>query len=191
MKKIASLFLILLLVLCLFLVLPINVSAASIETQDGFEVTITTDKTEYTANEDIQVKVNIKNNNTYKAEDISIETLLPEGLVLKNGNLTATDIDIEAGASYSASVVANLSDELKNNEETKPDYATKPQETTKQVNTTKPSNLQDTNVLKTGNEFNTVLWIVLLVVAAACIFLAVKYKKTTQMMSLFLCLRSS
>ena len=181
MKKIASLFLTLLLVLCVFLALPINVSAASIETQDGFEVTITTDKTEYTANEDIQVKVNIKNNNTYKAEDISIETLLPEGLVLKNGNLTATDIDIEAGASYSASVVANLSDELKNNEETKP------QETTNQVNTTKPGNIQDTNTLKTGNESNIVLWIVLLVVAAACIFLAVKYKKTTQMMSLFLC----
>ncbi|MGN0451334.1 MAG: hypothetical protein ACI4FN_04360, partial [Acutalibacteraceae bacterium] len=126
MKKIASLLLTLSLVFCVLLALPLNASAASTETQDGLEVTITTDKTEYTADEDIQVSVNIKNNNSYKVEDVSIETLLPEGLVLKTGNLSATDIDIEAGASYSAAVVAQLSEDLKDNEETRPEDTTKP-----------------------------------------------------------------
>lgn len=78
MKKIASLLFALSLVFCVLLALPLNASAASTGTQDGLEVTITTDKTEYTADEDIQVSVNIKNNNSYKVEDVSIETLLPK-----------------------------------------------------------------------------------------------------------------
>ena len=61
-------------------------------TQDGLEVILTTDKAEYTANKDIQVSINVKNNNSYKVKDVSIEALIPEGLVLKTGNLSATDI---------------------------------------------------------------------------------------------------
>lgn len=60
MKKIARLLLTLSLVFCVLLALPLNASAASSATQDGLEVTITNDKTEYTADEDIQVSVNIK-----------------------------------------------------------------------------------------------------------------------------------
>jgi hypothetical protein len=63
------------------------------------------DKTEYAVKEDIQVSVSIKNNSLYKMEDISIETLLPEGLVLKNGSLIVEDIDLEAGESSSIDVV--------------------------------------------------------------------------------------
>ena len=188
MKKIASLLLTLSLVFCVLLALPLNASAASTATQDGLEVTITTDKTEYTADEDIQVSVNIKNNNSYKVEDVSIETLLPEGLVLKNGKLSATDIDIEAGASYSASVVAQLSEDLKDNEETKPDDTTKPDDATKPDDTTKPGgNDQETSSPQTGDNSNIVLWVVLLIASAIGIILTVKFKKTAKMMSLFLC----
>lgn len=176
MKKIASLLLTLSLVFCVLLALPLNASAASTATQDGLEVTIATDKTEYTADENIQVSVNIKNTNTYKVEDVSIETLLPEGLVLKAGNLSATDIDIEAGASYSASVVAQLSEDLKGNEETKPDDTTKP-----------GGNDQVTSSPQTGDNSNIVLWVVLLIASAVGIVLTVKFKKTAKMMSLFLC----
>lgn len=175
MKKIASLLLTLLLVFCVFLALPLNASATSTETQDDLEVTITTDKNEYTADEDIQVSVSIKNINSYKVEDVSIETRLPEGLVLKTGNLSATDIDIEAGASYSASVVAQLSDELKDNKETKPD------------GTTTLDNNQETSSSKTGDNSNILLWVMLLIASTVGIILTFKYKKTTQIMSLFLC----
>lgn len=200
MKKIARLLLTLSLVFCVLLALPLNASAASSATQDGLEVTITNDKTEYTADEDIQVSVNIKNNNSYKVEDVSIETLLPEGLVLKTGNLSATDVDIEAGASYSASVVAQLSENLKDNDETKPDDITKPDDTTKPDDITKPNdttkpydttepggNDQETNFPQTGDNSNIVLWVVLLVASAVGIFLILKFKKTAKMMSLFLC----
>ena len=96
MKRIASLLLTLSLVLCVLLTLTFSVNAASADSQDGLTITITTDKAEYSSDEDIQVSVNIKNNNSYKVENVSVETLLPEGLVLKNGNLVVTGIDVDA-----------------------------------------------------------------------------------------------
>lgn len=187
-EKIASLLLTLSLVFCVLLSLPINVSAASTATQDGLEVTIITDKTEYTADEYIQVSVNIKNNNSYRVEDVYIETLLPEGLVLKAGNLSATDIDIEAGASYSASVVAQLSEILKDDEETKPDNTTKPDDTTKPNDTTMPyGNAQGTSYPKTGDNSNIILWVVLLIASAIGIVFTFKFKKKAQVISLLLC----
>ncbi len=177
MKKIASLLLALSLVFCVLLALPLNVSAASSTTQDGLEVTITTDKTEYTADEDIQVSVSVKNNNSYKVEGISVETLLPEGLVLKTGNLSATDIDVEAGASYAASVVARLSEDLKDNEGTISTEPTAP---------TQPTT-PDSDTPKTGDDFNLVLWVVLLVASAVGIVLAVVLKKKMRIICLLLC----
>lgn len=177
MKKIASLLLTLSLVFCVLLALPLNTSAASTATQNGLEVTITADKDEYTADEDVHVSVNIKNNNSYKVEDISVETLLPEGLVLKTGNLSTTDIDIESGASYSASVVVQLSENLKDDGEIKPDDITKPD-----------GNDQETSSPQTGDNSNIVLWVVLLIVSVVGIALTFKFKKTTQMMSMFLCI---
>lgn len=175
-SKVMRLFFALSLVSCILLVLPFNVSAASTETQDGLEVTIITDKTEYAADEDLRISVSIKNNNSYKIEDISVETLLPDGLELKNGNLSATDIDIEAGSSYSTSVVTQLSENLKNNKEE-----------TEQKEIIMPNDDNEIENPQTGDT-NVVVWILLLVVAVVGIILTVKFKKTTQMMCLILCL---
>lgn len=205
MKKITSLLLALSLAFCVLLAPPRNVSAAGTETQDGLEASITTDKAEYTADEDIQVSVNIKNDNPYRVEDVSVETLLPEGLVLKTGNLSAADIDIEAGASYSVSAVAQLSEDEK---ETKPDDTTKPADTAQSGDTAKPAdtdqsgdttkpedtansggNDQDTNSPQTGDNSNIVLWVVLFIAFAVGIILTFKFKfkKTAMILSLFLC----
>lgn len=183
MKKIASKFLALSLAFGMFLALPGNASAAGTGTQDGLEAAVTTNKTEYTADEDILVSVNIKNNNSYKVEDVSVETLLPEGLVLKTGTLSAADIDIEAGASYSDSVVAQLSEDLKDKKETTPADTTKPEDTSKPG-----GNGQDTNSPQTDDNSSIVLWAVLLIASAVGIILASKSKKTMKIMSLLLCI---
>lgn len=96
MKKLSTLLLALSLVLCTLFALTLNTSAASTEVQNGLEVTITTDKTDYNVNEDITVTVSVKNNNQTNAENLSIQTLLPEGLVLKSGNLVVNNIDVQA-----------------------------------------------------------------------------------------------
>ena len=51
--------------------------------QDGLEVTLTTDKDEYSADEKIEAEVTIKNTNDFVVTDISIEMLFPNGYVLQ------------------------------------------------------------------------------------------------------------
>ncbi|MEE1060979.1 MAG: VWA domain-containing protein [Ruminococcus sp.] len=185
MKKIARLLLLLSLVFCVFLSLPMSVSAASVDTQDGLEVTITTDKTEYTANQDIKVSVIIKNNNSYKVEDISVETLLPEGFVLKSGNLSEKDIDVEAGEAYTADVVVQLFEKITRPAETimiSNNEIIRPSETIKFVSN------QDISFPRTGDSSVVEIWAAVVFISAIGLVLAVKFKKTTKTMSLFFCL---
>ena len=97
MKKITSVLLMLSLILCVICASTVNVGAVSSRIQDGIEVMITTDKEEYSKNEDIQATVTIINNNSYRLTDVSIETLLPEGLELKTGSLYSKNIVVESG----------------------------------------------------------------------------------------------
>ena len=53
---------------------------AATSTQDGIKVDITTDKDSYLAEEKVQVNLVIENTNSYKLEDLNIETLIPTGL---------------------------------------------------------------------------------------------------------------
>ena len=110
MKKITSVLLMLSLILCVICASTVNVGAVSSRIQDGIEVMITTDKEEYSKNEDIQATVTIINNNSYRLTDVSIETLLPEGLELKTGSLYSKNIVVESGATYFEQVVLRVAD---------------------------------------------------------------------------------
>ncbi len=203
MKKIASLFSTLCIMCCILLVLPLNASAASSDIQDGLEVSIITNKDEYSADEDVQVSVNVKNTNSNSVGEISIQTLLPEGLVVKSGDLKITNITIDPGKTYSNNVIAQLSDDLKKDNGTEPDDTTKPggttadkdsngsNDSTRPENTTQPGNNKDITVPKTGDTSQIVLWIVLFVISAICITLLIifrsKAKKSIKVLSLFLC----
>ena len=83
--------------------------------QDGIEVSIQTDKDEYLQDEEIEISLNIKNTNSYKIEGVLVETVLPEELELKTGNLCIDDVQIEAGKEYITSFTAELSEELRDN----------------------------------------------------------------------------
>lgn len=187
MKKIASLFLALLLVLSMFSGLSVNVQAVGTKTKDGLEVSITTDKSDYTCDEEIQISVNIKNINKYKVEDVSVETLLPEGLVLKSGTLLEEKIHIEAGESYSVSAVVELSDAFKEETEVETEVETEKETESETDATTKVENEQETLVPKTGDNSNLFLWCVLLIASVVGVILLVKHKRFSQMLSLFLC----
>jgi len=105
MKKIASMLFVLLLVLSAFFAQPAAVRAASSEMQDGFGITITTDRDKYSTKEDIKVSIDIENTNSYSIDNISIMSCVPEGLNTENGNLSVNGINLGAGETYSASYV--------------------------------------------------------------------------------------
>ena len=101
MKKLFAL----LLVSCL-LIAPLSVSAADTAAQDGLEVAITTDKDTYAAGEEIHITITLKNTGVDKIADISITGLLPEGIDLKEGALSADGISLLPGESFETVITA-------------------------------------------------------------------------------------
>ena len=111
------------LLVCVLFSLMLQANAASMGVKDGLNITITTDRTSYTTEQDIRFSLNIENTNPFKVEDISVATMLPEDFVLRSGDLSEMDIDIEPGMSYSVTAVAQLLKNTDGTEELAPDIA--------------------------------------------------------------------
>ena len=102
MKKATTTLLTIILALGMILALPFKTTAASNTAQDGLEITISTGKETYTANEEISVFILVKNTNTYAINNASIKTVLPKELAIKSGELNSNNISISAGQTYKA-----------------------------------------------------------------------------------------
>lgn len=191
MRKKFNLFLIFSLIFTTLLVLPFEVNAASQDSKDGLEISITTDKNEYLKNEDIQISIIIKNNNTHRVDGISLETLLPDGLSLKEGQLNTTDISIEGEQTYRSQLLAIMSDEFADNnntdDSTTSDDSTSPNVGDNNTDSAKPEST--TGSTDTGDSANIILWIALLVVSIITFisFYIIK-RKGIKTLSLFLLL---
>jgi len=190
-EKITKLFITFSLVFFVLLALSPNVNALNTDSKDGLEVTILTDKDEYSANEDIQITIKIKNSNSYVVKDVVVETLLPDGLVMKSGNINASNINIGAGEIYSTVVIAQLSDELKGEGGTKPNDTTNndtSENISKLEDKTKLDNNQDITIPQTEDTSNIVLWGMCLIAFVICFIIIIKSKKLVKVLSLFLCI---
>lgn len=106
MKKVISICLVLLLAVCVLAGLPMRAEAADTGVQDGLEIAVLTDQTVYSANEDIQVTVTVRNTNDYSVEGVSVQALLPRGLELKDGTLSQADITLTAGQTHTLTLTA-------------------------------------------------------------------------------------
>lgn len=106
-KLLAALFGVVMLVSCM----TISVFAAETVTQDGLNAVIQTNKDSYTANEDIKITVTVTNTNTFEVKNVSIESLLPDALTLKDGDLKSKTVDLQPGETLSISCVAVLETE--------------------------------------------------------------------------------
>lgn len=84
----------------------ITAFAAETQTQYGLEAMIVTDKEHYQANEEIHVTVTVKNTNDFEVKNVSIESLLPEALTLKDGSTSTKTVDLEPGGTLTLSFTA-------------------------------------------------------------------------------------
>lgn len=89
-----------------------TVAFASTSEQDGLKVELTTDKENYSLNEDIKINVTVTNTNDVTVENVKIDTLLPEEFTLKDKNKSTSSeaVDIPAGEKIQFSVVAVVKD---------------------------------------------------------------------------------
>lgn len=130
MKKCKKVFAFTLSVLLAFACYAVPAFASSSANQYGLEATIVTDKESYKANEDIHVTVTVKNTNDFKVENVSMESLLPETLTLKDGSNSTKTVDLEPGETLTLSFTA-----VKEKEETS---ATEPESQSTEPTETEP-----------------------------------------------------
>lgn len=76
----------------IFSVAALNVSAAT-TTQDGLEVSFTTDKETYSKDEKITATLSVKNTNESDVTDVAIETIIPDGYEVTDGSKNNKQID--------------------------------------------------------------------------------------------------
>lgn len=130
MKKCKKLLAFTLSVLLAFACYVVPAFASSSASQYGLEATLVTDKESYKANEEIHVTVTVKNTNDFKVEAVSIESLLPETLTLKDGSNSTKTVDLEPGETLTLSFTA-----VKEKEETS---ATEPESQSTEPTETEP-----------------------------------------------------
>ena len=93
-------------VICIVLVMVIcfgNISVfAATTTQDGLEVTLTTDKKDYSSSENIVATLTVKNTNEIEVTDVLLENIIPDGYKIADGTYLTKEIDtLGAGESVS------------------------------------------------------------------------------------------
>ncbi|MCD8107920.1 MAG: VWA domain-containing protein [Oscillospiraceae bacterium] len=80
--------------------------AAATTTQDGLEVTLTTDKTSYNSGEEIVVTITVTNTNSYAVNNVTITSSVPSGYSLASGSNSTTELGtLVAGETSSVTVV--------------------------------------------------------------------------------------
>lgn len=112
MKKFLSLFLAVLVIISMLTVLVVYASDTDTITQNGLQISITTDRKQYSARKTAEVTVSVKNINPYTVKDVSLETVLPEALVSRDGEIDLDGISIAAGETYTNVLKVGLSDEM-------------------------------------------------------------------------------
>lgn len=86
---------------------------AASDSQDGLEVTLTTDKEEYSKSEEIAATLTVTNTNDTAVSNVSLENLIPDGYKLADGSEAAKQVEsLGAGETVSLTVtyVAEESD---------------------------------------------------------------------------------
>lgn len=133
-----------------------TVAFASTSEQDGLKVELTTDKENYSLNEDIKINVTVTNTNDITVENVKIDTLLPEEFTLKDRNKSTSSeaVDIPAGEKIEFSVVAVVKDG-KTSSNTDSSLTKKPDNNDSKVQAVQATdNKSDTNKKDTANKIN-------------------------------------
>lgn len=173
-------------------------AAETTETQNGLELSISSDKESYSANEDINLTFKVTNTNDFDVSDVSLEALLPPGLSVKdNADTQKTVEQLGAGESVKLDVAVESIGTPTQIPDPTPTGTPNPiptntpnptSNTTTVINTVATSSSTGKDAVTTGDATNVLLLIAILLLAGGGIALCAKHKvKAKGAMSLLLC----
>lgn len=84
--------------------------------QDGIEVTLEFNKQEYNKDEEIEITLNIKNNNSYEVKNIKTEIILPNEVKLVKGSLISDSFYLKANENRLQEIILKKNDIINNND---------------------------------------------------------------------------
>lgn len=188
-KKLSVFFITLLLGLGI-MAMPVFAASSS---QDGLEVTLTTDKSKYSKGEKIEATLSVKNTNEVAVKNVFLENIVPDGYVLENDSASKKSVEsLEAGETAELTVIYMAKDSAENEDETD---KTGTEESSKpdSENTDKGNSVNDgkteSEQPSTGDESSITFWLIIMAVAAlGIVIIVIKNKKTGgKILSLLLC----
>lgn len=180
MKKISAF--LLMVVLCIsVMVMPVYAASTS---QDGLEVTLTTDKETYDKGEQIEATLTVTNTNDFVVSNVSLENMIPDGYKLSEGSTATKQVESLAPGEMVSLTVTYVAVDSDNNED-KPGSGNNADSGNNSGNNEPSGN--DADIPQTGDNSNIALWLALMVVTAgSMIAIIVKKKSGKKLLSLFL-----
>ncbi len=134
--------------------------------------------------EDIALQIELHNRNDFAVEAASVYVVLPDGLELKSGSLTAESITLEPDSSIEISAIAEVEDTS--------GVSSTTQTTTTTTTTTSSASTSTTTTtagsVATNDTVCSTMWIVLMLLCAIVVAFAYRFrKKAAKMFTLLLC----
>ena len=197
---------VLLALLSMCLLMPVNTFADTTSSIEGLNVSITSDKDEYSGDEDITIAIFASNNgiNTYENGMLSLE--IPKDLEIKSGDSKSKDIVLGVGEEYETEIVirkkdnsSDIQEEITSGDKTESvteeaskdtlnDSSDEEQENHTNPESAKNNTTGEQESVSTGDTLEIMPKLVLCVVAI-CVFmiLTAKKKSMKKLLSMFLC----
>lgn len=180
----------LILAMSLFMVMllctGLNVHAEDVK--DGISIIVSSDKENYNSEDEIKLKITVKNTNDFEVSNIKIENILPDGISLVSSEKSKDNIKLKANEE----VTMNLTVKKANSGQTETKNITI-SNNNKVINTTVKDNTVSTTEKfpNTGENSTTliamIVMLISIVIMIVCLFLKDR-KKYSKFLSVLICL---
>lgn len=160
----------------------LNVHAEDVK--DGILVTVSSDKENYNSEDEVNLKITVKNTNDFEVSDIKVENILPDGVSLLSGDISKDNINLQANEENTMNLTVKKADSGQ-------------ADTTGNTTNNSGATEKNTTVSKSAKHLNTgdnnsalialIVMLVSIVVMIVC-FLLKDRKKYSKFLSVLICL---
>lgn len=179
MKRLSKISVVLLISLLCILGLSTTAFAEETQSSDGLQASIATNSAEYKTNDDIKVELKVKNTNDFDINSVSMNTVVPNGLTVKDNASTSKTVGtLKSGNEESYSIILNVQSTSSGTGTT----STSPQ-TGNTASTSATTNGESS--VGTGDVRNIAVLVIVLVISA--VLMIYNRKKLSKHISIMLC----